>query len=76
MDQISVLDDSIERLSRIADELELQVAPCPASMMRLVAWVTEWVRNPAGLTEIEQGLPTIPQSLASAYTAWIHDGSS
>lgn len=71
MDQITMLDDSIVRLSRIADELEQQVAPCPASRLRLVAWVTDWVKSPAGLAEIEQGLPSIPQNLVSAYKAWI-----
>ncbi|WP_409279937.1 hypothetical protein [Pseudomonas sp. KCJK8751] len=74
MNQIASLDDSIERLSRIADELELQVAPCPASRLRLITWVTDWVRSPSGLLEIEQGLPSMPQSLISAYTAWI-DGN-
>lgn len=72
LDQITMLDDSIERLSRIADELEQQIAPCPASRLRLVAWVTDWVKSPAGLAEIEQSLPSIPQSLVSAYEAWIH----
>lgn len=72
MDQITQLDDSIERVSRIADELEQQVAPCPASRLRLVTWVTDWVGNPSGLAEIEHGLPSIPQNLVSAYTAWIH----
>ncbi|MCE1009803.1 MULTISPECIES: hypothetical protein [Pseudomonas] len=33
MDQITHLDDSNERLARIADELEQQVAPCPASQL-------------------------------------------
>ncbi len=72
MDQITQLDDSIERLARIADELEQQIAPCPASRLRLVAWVTDWVKSPSGLAEVEQGLPSIPQSLASSYKAWIH----
>lgn len=72
MDQITQLDDSIERLSRIADELELQIAPCPTSRLRLVAWVTDWVGSLSRLTEIEQGLPSIPKPLVSAYKAWIH----
>ncbi|MFK0271165.1 hypothetical protein [Pseudomonas asiatica] len=76
MDQITQLDESIERLSRIADELEQQIAPCPASRLTLVAWVTDWVRSPSGLAEVEQGLPSIPQSLASAYKAWIHANGS
>jgi len=72
MDQIASLDDSIERVSRIADELEQQVAPCPASRLRLITWVTDWVGSPSRLADIEQGLPSIPQSLVSAYTSWIH----
>lgn len=36
MDQITQLDDSIERLARISDELEQQVAPCPPSRLRLI----------------------------------------
>ncbi|MNP07680.1 hypothetical protein D3C76_997150 [compost metagenome] len=72
MDHITQLDDSIERLARIADELEQQVAPCPASRLRLITWVSDWVCSPSGLEEIEQELPSIPQSLVSAYTAWIH----
>jgi len=72
MDQITQLDESIERMSRIADVLEQQVAPCPASRLRLVTWVTDWVGSPSRLTEIEQGLPSIPQRLVSAYTSWIH----
>ncbi|EKT4503541.1 hypothetical protein IAE39_000566 [Pseudomonas sp. S37] len=72
MDQITQLDDSIERLARIADELEQQVAPCPASRLRLITWVTDWVGSPSRLAELEQGLPSIPQGLVSAYTAWVH----
>lgn len=72
MDQITQLDDSIERLARIADELEQQVVPCPASRLRLITWVTDCVGSPSRLDEIEQGLPSIPQSLVSAYTSWIH----
>ncbi|POG10534.1 hypothetical protein BGP84_12675 [Pseudomonas putida] len=72
MDQITQLDDSIECVSRIADELEQQVAPCPASRLRLITWVTDWVSSPSRLDEIEQGLPSIPQNLVSAYTAWVH----
>ena len=72
MNQTTQLDDSIERLARIADELEQQVAPCPASRLRLITWVTDWVGNPSKLDEIEQGLPSIPHSLLSAYTSWIH----
>lgn len=72
MDQISQLDDSIERLALIADELEQQVASCPASRLRLITWVTDWVGSPSKLVELEQGLPSIPQSLVSAYTSWIH----
>ncbi|MEW5669046.1 hypothetical protein AB1288_22330 [Pseudomonas putida] len=72
MDQITQLDDSIERLARIADELEQQVAPCPASRLRLITWVTDWVGSPSRLDKIELGLPSIPQSLVSAYTSWIH----
>ena len=72
MDQITKLDDSIERLARIADELEQQVTPCPTSRLRLITWVTDWVGNPSKLAEIEQGLPSIPESLVSAYTAWVH----
>lgn len=53
MDQITHLDDSIERLSRIADELEQQVAPSHASCLKLVNWVTDWVGSPSGLAEIE-----------------------
>ncbi|MEC4024901.1 MULTISPECIES: hypothetical protein [Pseudomonas putida group] len=75
MDQITQLDDSIERLARLADELELQVAPCPASRLRLITWVTDWVGSPSRLDEIEQGLPSIPQNLVSAYTAWVHSNS-
>lgn len=52
MDQITQLDDSVERLASIADELEQQVAPCPASRLRLVTWVTDWVGNPSKLAEI------------------------
>ncbi|EJT85969.1 hypothetical protein OSW16_17935 [Pseudomonas putida] len=72
MDQITQLDDSIERLARLADELEQQVAPHPASRLRLIIWLTDWVGSPSRLDEIEQGLPSIPQSLVSAYTAWVH----
>lgn len=72
MDQITQLDDSIERVSRIADELEQQVAPCPVSRLRLITWVTDWVGSPSRLDEVEQGLPSISQSLVSAYTAWVH----
>ncbi|ESW39082.1 hypothetical protein O164_14180 [Pseudomonas taiwanensis SJ9] len=71
VDQITELDDSIERLASIADELEQQVAPCPAPRLRLIAWVTDWVGSPSRLTELEQGLPSVPQSLVSAYKAWI-----
>ncbi|MBP2262329.1 hypothetical protein J3B00_003134 [Pseudomonas sp. BP8] len=72
MDQITQLDISIGRVSRIADELEQQVAPCPASRLRFVTWVTDLVGNPSRLAEIEQALPSIPQCLVSAYTAWVH----
>ena len=72
MDPNTQLDDSIERLACIADELEQQVAPCPASRLRLITWVTDWVGNPSRLAELEQGLPSIPQSLISAYTSWIN----
>ena len=71
MDQITQLDDSIERLAHIADELQQQVAPCPATRLRLVTWVTDWIGSPSRLAELEQGLPSSPQSLVSAYKAWI-----
>lgn len=72
MDPNTQLDDSIEHLARLADELEQQVAPCPASGLRLITWITGWVGSPSRLEEIGQGLPSIPQSLISAYTSWIH----
>lgn len=35
MDQITALDDSIERFSRTADGLEHQIAPLPESRLKL-----------------------------------------
>lgn len=72
-DQLSKLDDSIERLANLADELEYQVAPCPASRKRLVAWLADLVRSPAELEVIERNLPELPEALTSAYNVWIHE---
>jgi len=73
-DQMANLDAYLKQLARVANELERQVAPCPATRPMLIAWLTERVRSPDALREIERELPRLPQELKSAYTEWAHLG--
>ena len=72
--EIAELDAHLELLTQVADELEQQVAPCPTTRPMLIAWLTEWIRSPAALSEIRRELPRLPQVLKSAYSEWNHLG--
>lgn len=77
-DQIQRLDDSIEKLGRLADALESQVIPCPTSRLRLITWLADWFKSASAIARAEENLPSLPEGLISAYTVWIHEpgGSS
>lgn len=75
MNPFDDLDASLERVDRLADALEDQVAPCPASRLRLNAWLAEWTRSDAGLRAAGQDLPKLPQALRDDYAAWVHGGA-
>ncbi len=71
-DQIQRLDDSIEQLGRLADALESQVMQCPTSRLRLITWLAEWFKSASAIAGAEGNLPSLPETLISAYAAWIH----
>jgi hypothetical protein len=75
MNPFDDLDASIERVDRLADALEEQVTPCPASRLRLNAWLAEWTRSEQGLRATTQNLPELPQALRDDYAAWVHGGA-
>jgi hypothetical protein len=75
MNPFDDLDASLERVDRLADALEQHVAPCPASRLRLNAWLAEWTRSDEGLRAAVQDLPELPHALREDYAAWVHGGA-
>ena len=71
-DQIQRLDDSIEQLGRLADALESQVMRCPTSRLRLITWLAECIKSAPEIAQAERNLPSLPETLISAYATWIH----
>ncbi|MNJ07466.1 hypothetical protein D3C77_15640 [compost metagenome] len=71
--QIQRLDDSIEKLGRLADALESQVMPCPTSRLRLITWLADRFKGASAVVQAEENLPSLPEGLISAHRAWIHE---
>ncbi|WP_028694278.1 hypothetical protein [Pseudomonas cremoricolorata] len=73
MNPITQLEQSIERLGRVADALDA-ITPCPTSRLLLVTWLAERLRSEAELEHAEGQLPALPDTLVADYRAWIAKG--
>jgi hypothetical protein len=72
VDKIAQLDAEMSILGQVADELERQVSPSPVTRPLVIAWLTEWARQPNAVHELGRNLPHLPQSLKGAYLTWTH----
>ncbi|QDY40332.1 hypothetical protein CHR26_20410 [Pseudomonas putida] len=72
VDKIAQLDVDMAILGQVADELERQISPCPVTRPLVIAWLTEWARQPGAVPDLGRNLPNLPQSLKAAYLSWTH----
>ena len=72
VDKIAQLDVDMAILGQVADELERQISPSPVTRPLVIAWLTEWARQPGTVPDLGRNLPNLPQSLKAAYLSWTH----